>query len=200
MIKVDCFGTELVVDILMDKNQMAILNLSPLEDYIWAKIFYELGWNVPDPSNIAKSCFAYSMDKKERSFVLFLEYKEDCLRHVYSQLQSKMKLRLDYNPNEFRWDLPYVRGTYDYHYFRLLETPASMYVDVNHYRGWENQAWFEQLSEINDNKTKEQSFKEEKEKLKQFFLELALNKLDIDLSKYTYLDNANTLVWTTCTQ
>jgi hypothetical protein len=65
MFKVDCFGTELVVDILMEKNQMAILNLSPLEDYIWAKIFYEFGWNVPDPSNIAKSCFAFSMGKKE---------------------------------------------------------------------------------------------------------------------------------------
>jgi hypothetical protein len=75
-----------------------------------------------------------------------------------------------------------------------------MFVDVNYYKGWETQTWFEQLSEINDNKTKEQSFKEEKEKLKQFFLKLASDKLDIDLSKYTYLDNANTLVWTTCTQ
>jgi hypothetical protein len=199
MFKVDCFGTELVVDILMEKNQMAILNLSPLEDYIWAKIFYEFGWNVPDPSNIAKSCFAFSMDKKERSYVLFLEYKENCLKHVYNQLQSKMKLYLEYNPNEFRWDLPYVKGTYDYHYFRLLETPVSMYVDVNYYRGWETQIWYELLTK-NSNKTKEQFFKEEKEKLKQFFYKLASDRLNIDLSKYTYLDNTNTLVWTLCTQ
>jgi hypothetical protein len=199
MFKVDCFGTELVVDILMEKNQMAILNLSPLEDYIWAKIFYEFGWNVPDPSNIAKSCFAFSMDKKERSYVLFLEYKENCLKHVYNQLQSKMKLYLEYNPNEFRWDLPYVKGTYDYHYFRLLETPVSMYVDVNYYRGWETQIWYELLTK-NSNKTKEQFFKEEKEKLKQFFYKLASDRLNIDLSKYTYIDNTNTLVWTLCTQ
>lgn len=197
MFKVDCFGTELVVDILMEKNQMAILNLSPLEDYIWAKIFYEFGWNVPDPSNIAKSCFAFSMDKKERSYVLFLEYKENCLKHVYNQLQSKMKLYLEDNPNEFRWNLPYVKGTYDYHYFRLLETPVSMYVDVNYYRGWEAQIWYELLTK---NSTKEQFFKEEKEKLKQFFHKLASDRLNIDLSKYTYIDNTNTLVWTLCTQ
>ena len=199
MFKVDCFGTELVVDILMEKNQMAILNLSPLEDYIWAKIFYEFGWNVPDPSNITNSCFAFSMDKKERSHVLFWEYKENCLKHVYNQLQSKMKLYLEYNPNEFRWDLPYVKGTYDYHYFRLLETPVSMYVDVNYYRGWETQIWYELLTK-NSNKTKEQFFKEEKEKLKQFFYKLASDRLNIDLSKYTYIDNTNTLVWTLCTQ